>query len=190
MSAKFCVARQMLRPDSAKMIDLWREQNWYAIHAKPHRENFAAANLAALEVEIFFPRLKQETSVRGLTQTIIRPLFSGYFFARFCPAFTLESVRYARGVLRVLSSGNFPIPVHEEIIHAIRDRIFGDGYFRFAPQLWNSGDAVMIQDGPLEGLVGSFERECSDGKRVTILLDAIQQARVSIEKRRLKLASA
>ena len=68
---------------SHKRCDLWRDINWFALHTKPRRENFAVTNVSALGVESFLPRLKTEHSVHGVARAIIKPLFPGYFFARF-----------------------------------------------------------------------------------------------------------
>ena len=52
---------------------------------------------------------------------------------------------------------------------------------------FTSGDRVTIERGPLAGWMGRVEREGDDGRRVTILLETIQQARMVIEKRLLAL---
>jgi Transcription termination factor nusG len=93
--------------------DLWRGVHWFAIHAKARRENFGATNLSALGIEILFPRIKFERLLRGTSQEGTKPLFPGYFFARFCPRDHFESVKAVRGVLQVVSSGRIPIPVQE-----------------------------------------------------------------------------
>src|SRR5215472_5979633 len=100
---------------SHKRCDLWKDINWFALHTKPRRENFAVTNVSALGVESFLPRLKTERSVHGVARAIIKPLFPGYFFARFRPEDSLDSVECSRGVLGVISSGRFPIPVEDQI---------------------------------------------------------------------------
>jgi hypothetical protein len=76
-----------------KSGDLWRDTHWFAIHAKPRRENFAAINVCALGIGILLPRVKVERLVRGAAQQGTKPLFPGYFFARFCPEDSFESSR-------------------------------------------------------------------------------------------------
>jgi transcriptional antiterminator RfaH len=170
-------------------MDFWRETNWYAVHAKPHRESFAAANVAAVGVEVLLPKVKHERSVQGVPRTLIKPLFVGYFFARFCPAACLDLIRYSQSVLRVVSTGKFPIPIAEDVISSIQEGILSDGYVRLAEPLVRPGDQVEIEQGPFQGFMGKVVRQEDDGIRVTILLEALQQARVSIERRWLKLSS-
>ena len=64
-----------------------------------------------------------------------------------------------------------------------------DGYIRLKAPRFQPGDRVTIEEGPLAGWVGQVEREWDDNKRVAILLEAIQQARLLIEKRSLNLLS-
>jgi len=85
-----------------KCINLWSETNWFALHTKPRRENFAATNINALGVEILLPRIKVERSARSVVRMATKPLFPGYFFARFCPESFFESVKCSRGVLQVV----------------------------------------------------------------------------------------
>jgi transcriptional antiterminator RfaH len=173
-----------------KSIDLWRENNWFAIHAKPRRESFAAANLCALVLEILFPRIKVERFIRGSTQKIIKPLFPGYLFTRFCPENSLESVKAARGVLQVVSSGRMPIPVPDAIMQEIQNRVQEDGLIQIRPQVLAPGTLVTIQSGPFEGMMGRVERELGDRNRVAIFLETLFNVRVLIERRWLESAAA
>jgi transcriptional antiterminator RfaH len=176
---------------SVRPIDLWSDTNWFAIHTKPRRDNFAATNVSSLGLETLLPRVKVHHFIRRATRTIIKPLFPGYFFARFCPQHSLELVKCARGVLRVISSGRFPIPVGDEVVREIQDRVEEDGLIQIRLQDLKPGDLVSIQEGPFEGLMGRVEREADDARRVTILLETLfNAARVLIEKRWLSAVSA
>jgi transcriptional antiterminator RfaH len=169
---------------------LWQETNWFAVQSKPHRESLAAASVAKLEVEVFLPKIRQEQLVCGFERVVVKPLFPGYFFAKFSPVMLLETVRYARGVLRVIGSALFPVPMEKEIISAIQDRVEEDGFVQLEATAFQPGDRVTIEQGPLAGWMGKVEREWDDRKRVMILLDAIEQARALVEKRWLTATAA
>jgi transcriptional antiterminator RfaH len=173
-----------------KALDIWGRSHWFAIHAKTRRENFAVTNVNALNVKILFPRLKVGRLVRGVAMMAVKPLFPGYFFARFCPRDSLELVERARGVLRVISAGRFPIPVEDEIVREIQERVEEDGLITAHQRSLKPGEAVSIQEGPFEGLIGRVERELDDGRRVAILLETLLRARVLIEKRWLESEAA
>ena len=173
-----------------KSNDLWTGTHWFAIHAKPRRENLAAINVGTVGIGILFPRVKVERLVRGAAQEGTKPLFPGYFFARFCPEDSFESVKGARGVLQVVSAGRTPIPVGEIVIREIQDRIQKDGLIRIRSQQLGPGTRVSIQGGPFEGMMGRVERELDDRKRVAIFLETLFNARVLIERRWIEAEAA
>jgi transcriptional antiterminator RfaH len=163
--------------------------NWFAIQTKPHQERLAAAYVATLDIEVFLPRIRQELNVCGSLRTVSKALFPGYFFAHFCPSYSQDAVRNAPGVVRVLGTGPFPLPVAPGIIAEIRERAGLDGFLRLSPRSFLPGDQVAIEQGPFAGWMGRVEREWNDGRRVMILMEAIQQARVLIEKRWLTVTT-
>jgi transcription antitermination factor NusG len=57
-----------------------------------------------------------------------------------------------------------------------------DGFIRLEARAFKPGDTVTIEQGPFQGWMGEIQREQDEGKRVTILLEVIRQARLSVEK--------
>ncbi len=167
-------------------LEFSRQELWYAIHTKPRQEDFAEANLRNLGLPTFNPKLKEKKLIRGVRQDVIKPLFPSYIFCKFRCRDFLRAVKYARGVRDIVRAGDIPIPVGEEIIAVIRQRMKG-GYVVIEPPKFNPGDKVVVEDGPLRGFVGIFERETKDSERVVILLNTIKyQARVVMEREHLK----
>ena len=81
---------------------------WYCLRSKPRMENVAAASLSSLEdVDVFLPRTQRQN--QKIKQPV-KPLFPGYFFARYDPIKHLRNVHYARGVA-YLSSVKKPVLV-------------------------------------------------------------------------------
>ena len=154
--------------------------NWYAINTKTHREDVAELNLQRLGVETFCPQLKQDKVIRRRRQTVIRPLFPGYLFARFNLAIHYRAVNYAQGVRKIVTFGSAPEAVDEVIIESIKSRA-RDGFVTVQPSSFTPGQVVRIQEGPLQGLEAVFEMEMSDHQRVVILLRTLSyQARVVV----------
>ena len=135
------------------------------------------------------PQLREERFIRRCRRTVIKPLFAGYLFARFRPCEALEAVRYAQGVLAVLSTGRIPLPVADEIVAGVRARCAADGFVRLQTSALRPGDYVEIQEGPFQGWAGRVERECDDARRVALLLEAVHHARVLVERRSLAVAA-
>ncbi len=107
--------------------------------------------------------------LRRRMQTVVGPLFPGYLFVNCDLETCCRSVRYARGVRRIVAFGLTPEPVAVEIIEAIRARLV-NGELAVPAASFSPGQSVRIQDGPLQGLEAIFERELSDQQRVVLLL--------------------
>jgi transcription elongation factor/antiterminator RfaH len=168
-------------------IEKWEKRVlWYAVHTKPRQEDIAEASLHELGLQTFSPRLKERKIVRGVRQDVVKPLFPGYIFTKFRCDQWLRAVKYARGVRRVVGAGDVPTPVDEEIVHIIHSRMKG-GYVMIEPPPLRPGDAVVVEEGPLRGFVGIFERQMKGSERVVVLLNTIKfQARVILEREELR----
>lgn len=157
---------------------------WFVIQAKPKQEDRANSNLKAWMVETFTPRLREPgcDKYTGERSYITKHLFPRYIFARFDANNSLHKVHFTRGVHSVVSYGNKPAPVDDQIIDAIRSRVAEDGYVKLHGDL-QPGDQVMINNGPLKNFIGVFDREINDTDRVMILLTTVSyQAHIVIER--------
>jgi transcriptional antiterminator RfaH len=168
------------------------ELHWFAIQTRPNSEAAAESHLRTLALETLLPLARRP--VRHATRAarmVLRPLFPGYLFARFCAAVSLRAVSYSRGVLRVLGgAAEKPWPVEDAIVTAIRERLDPDGCVEFVDRGFGAGDWVRITSGPLAGWSGIFDFELSDAQRVVILIEALQQGRVVIRRDCLELSDA
>lgn len=167
-----------------------KELHWYAIQTRPGAEAVAESNLRGLPIETLLPLARRP--VRHATRKsrlLLRPLFAGYLFGRFC-AVSLRAVRYSRGVLRVVGSRDQPWPVDNAIIASIRERLGPEGCVELTQRAFGAGDSVRITDGPLTGWSGIFDCELSDAERVVILVETLQQGRVVIRRDCLELSEA
>jgi transcriptional antiterminator RfaH len=159
-------------------------RRWYAVHTRPKQEDRAAGNLRGQHIEVFTPVLctPRRAGSAGRARDAITPLFAGYLFARFDPEVSLVSVRYTRGVHRVIGCGDEPVPVDDEIIGIIRGTLDARGIATLRTS-FVAGDAVVIEEGPLKDLMGIVERPLKNSDRVLILLTAVHwRARVAVDR--------
>jgi transcriptional antiterminator RfaH len=160
--------------------------NWYAIHTKPRQEHLAQTGLQREGIETFYPKLKRRKTIRRVRKWVTGPLFPSYIFARFDAVRSGRLVKYASGVIKIVSFGGKPAIVEDAIITAITDHA-EDNVITVGPPSLKQGDRVEIQDGPLRGLQGVFEREMSDKDRVVILLETLAKgARVEVTRDQLE----
>ncbi len=155
---------------------------WYAIRTKPKEEDRADINLRTWQVQTFAPKLRELCTSGYGGHYLSKPLFSSYIFARFNARKQLHNVKYTRGVQNVVSFGDRPIPIDNEVIDLIKDRIGKDGFIKLGEEL-QYGDRVTIKSGPLKSLVGIFQKRIKETERVKILLDAVSyQSHVLIDR--------
>jgi transcription antitermination factor NusG len=92
-------------------------------------------------------------------------------------------IKYTRGIRRIIGDeSENPHIIDGEIIDQIQSRI-RDGFVQLEPNDFNSGDNVVIQEGPFAGLAEIFIKDLPARDRVLILLGTIAyQASIEIEK--------
>ena len=174
--------------DSQKDID---GQRWYVIHTLPKQEERAEANLIAWGIETFNPKMRERRANQftGQPTYFSKPVFSRYIFARFEAGKIISKVNFTRGVQSVVSFGNGPISVDDEIIHLLRSQIGPDNFMRLGEGL-KSGDTVQIKSGAFKSLTGIFERDVKPSQRVLLLLTAVNyQGHLLVERELLEKIS-
>lgn len=161
--------------------------NWYAIYTKPNQEDIVAYHLSRLELEVLNPKQKREKIVWGQVKVAVRPLFPCYLFAKFSPAKYLHTIRYTRGVRKVLQFGGTLLSVDEAIIQSIQRRLNPDGFVELQRTSLATGDCVSVDGGPFSGLHGIFSSAMNDSNRVVVLLDMLgYSVQVVMDKNVLK----
>lgn len=159
---------------------------WYAIHTKHRQEALAQRSLDREGVETFYPKLRQRKTIRRVRKWVTGPLFPCYIFARFDLTQSARLVKYATGVLKIVSFGAKPVVVADEIIASISYHA-DDDVVTVEPPRFRAGELVEIQSGPLRGLQGVFARELSDRDRVVVLLEVLATgARVELARDQLE----
>lgn len=147
---------------------------WYVVHTNPKQEERAYENLRAWGVDALSPKLRARryNEFSGAVSYLSQPLFPRYIFARFNARKLLSKVRFTRGVHKVLSFGDGPVPVDEGVIEIIHSRIDERGFVKGNDDL-KPGDKVLIKAGPLRNFVGVFEGQVKNSKRISLLLTTI-----------------
>jgi len=157
---------------------------WYVVHTHVKQEERANENLRSWGVETLHAKMRTRryNQFTGAPTHLTQPLFPRYLFAKFNAREQLPKIRFTRGVHNVVSFGENPAPVDDDIIDIIRSRIDENGFVKADDEL-KPGDKVVISAGPLRNLVGIFERKVKGSDRITILLTAIEyQGRLVVDR--------
>jgi len=161
--------------------------NWYCIHTRPVKESQATQYLKEmLGLETYFPRLKQQKTIRRVRRIVTRPLFPRYLFCRFDLGEHYRAVRYAPDVIDVVTFGERPATVSDALIGELRGWA---GEAVDVITLWpclGPGDRVEITEGPMRGLQAVILHETNDSDRVAVLLSILEcGAKVMINRSQL-----
>jgi Transcription antiterminator len=155
-------------------------RRWFVVHTQPHNEMRAVANLHQQDFSTFCPSLRRTVRHARQVKTVLAPLFPNYIFVQLDTAIDRwRCINGTRGVVRLITQGDHPVPVPQCIVEDLQLRTASDGAVDWAAS-FKLGDAVMIADGPFAKFVGTLERLDAAG-RVQVLLDLLgRSVRVSV----------
>jgi len=158
-------------------------EHWYTLYTKPHKEQQVSGFLESKGLETYLPTVK----IRKNGNYKVVPFFSCYLFVRVDPSNGLSSVRWTPGLRRIVSFGDQPAVVDDNVVSCLRQRLAEmqeSGYeaYRLKP-----GDRIVITSGPLRDFEAVFERGLSSGQRARILVDFLgRRTRCEVEIDRLE----
>ena len=153
----------------------------YAVHSRPKQEIRALENLQNQGFEAWLPLITVEKLRRGRLAEVTEPMFSRYLFISLDTKHTnWAPIRSTLGVSRLVSFGNRPAPIADNLIQALRQMPE-----RAPERLLQAGQAVRMIDGPLKGLEAVYQQ--ADGElRAMVLVDLMsKQHSVLVEMQHL-----
>lgn len=147
-------------------------KRWYVLRSKPRKEAWAAAMLERGDIEVYLPQISGNRD-RG-KPAAFAPLFPNYLFAHLdAGEGELQMARYSHGVMYIVSYGDEPCAVPDELVSLIRERVGRvqlRGHSAFDP-----GDRVVIAGGPLMGTEAIFDRQLSGAGRAHVLIQILHR---------------
>jgi len=155
--------------------------SWYVIRSKPNKEEFLAGQLRAHDLEVYFPVLRVKP-VNPRSRKI-RPYFPNYLFAHIdLDVINVSDLRWMPGASGVVSFDGEPASVSDLFIDTLKKKV--DHYnktLQDRTKKFQSGDTVLIQDGPFAGYEAIFDTNISGEDRVRIFLALLQGRQMPIE---------
>lgn len=150
---------------------------WYALRSKARKEDVVWRQVRSQGIEVFYPRLRvQPVNPRSRK---LRPYFPGYMFVQVDVEQVGRSVfQWMPHALGLVTFGEEPAVVPENLIHAIRKRV-GE-IAEAGGELFDglkSGDAIVIRDGPFAGFEAIFDARLPGSERVRVLLQLLSNRR-------------
>lgn len=156
------------------------EHAWYLIQCKPRQDERAEEHLLRQGYTCYRPRHTRERLLRGQRRDVEESLFPGYLFILLSQLDNWAPLRSTRGVSRVVSFGNQPMPVSQELIDCLQQRCSAVS----TEQFLESGDKVRINHGAFAELEAIF-LSMDGNERVVLLMNILHRE----QKIRVPLAS-
>lgn len=160
--------------------------NWYAVYTKPRQERIAQENLERQSFETYLPLMKLSRKRRGEWVETVEPMFSRYLFIRLEPGTTsIASIRSTRGVTGLVQFGNQLVAVPESFVTALSQTADTEtGVHTHDPDQFQTGDNVVLTDGPLANLQGIFKATDGDARAIILMsiLGAETEVAVPVEQ--------
>jgi len=144
---------------------------WYLIQTKPRQEARAEEHLQRQQFECYRPLKAGAPKKRNPRAISEEELFPGYLFIRMDQVHdNWYPIRSTRGVARIVTFGAHPVPVQDELIEQIRQRLLSP-----APRPeFQQGEHVLIKSGSFCDIEAIFLT--ADGEeRAVILLNLLQR---------------
>jgi len=151
--------------------------SWFLVQTKPKQEGRALENLERQGVRAFCPEVFVEKLYRGKRKVSKEVLFPNYVFVKFDQArVSAMSVSYTRGVSRIVSFGDVPTQVPEQLIDQLQERVDQNSH-SLITDLPVRGDQLQILEGPFRGLNAVFSQLDGDSRAVVLITILSQKVR-------------
>lgn len=160
-------------------------KGWFLVQTKPQQETRALENLQQQGVNAFCPQVFVEKLSRGKRKVSKEVLFPSYLFVEFDQeAVSALSVNYTRGVNRIVSFGNAPSQVPDQLICQLKERIEQSDQSMIT-ELPEKGEKLEVLDGPFRGLNAIFSQIDGDSRAIVLITILSQKVKAVLPLRSL-----
>jgi transcriptional antiterminator RfaH len=149
-------------------------QRWYVVQSQPNAELRAVTHLNRQGFVTYLPRyLKRRRHARRV-EVVAAPLFPRYLFVSIDMAVQRwRSIHSTVGVSNLVSSGDAPLPVAEQVVTALKQREDVAGFVKLDHRpSFRAGDKVRVVEGVFTDCLGLYDG-MPDRERVAVLLDLL-----------------
>ena len=155
--------------DPSQLV-LEARERWYVAMTQPHKERYAAVNLANQGFRHFLPLQWATRRHARQFRTVLAPVFPRYVFIILDPTRdSWRSVNGTFGVQYLLTDKEAPLPVTTGVIETLMQSSDPEGRLIYEVDQLSPGDPVRLLAGPLAGSLGVLQRLDASG-RVELLM--------------------
>jgi transcription elongation factor/antiterminator RfaH len=155
--------------------------NWYVMHSKPRKEALLRERLRIQRIEVYLPSIRVKPVNPRARKEL--PFFPGYLFIRAdLEQVSVAELRRIPGATGIVCLGGEPAPVGDSLIRTIQKQIadITELNYHWVDRL-QSGDWVVISDGPFANYKAMFDCRLSGQDRVRVFLELLQGQKMRLE---------
>ena len=142
---------------------------WYVIQCKGGESFRATEHLGNQGYELFHPVLEVQKKRGGKLVWLEEPLFPHYLFIRLDRvASNWRPIRSTRGVLKIVTFGDKPLPVEDALVDTLREKGV-EGHEAAANVYFRAGEIVEITEGPFKDLQAVFASHKGEERAIVLL---------------------
>lgn len=155
-------------------LEVERDQHWYALYTKPHKEYLVQEMLRSNGIETYLPQIA--VVVQRRDRRSMKPFLPQYLFASFDPEVQhFAKARWTPGLRCIVSAGGCPVVVPDDVVLFLRRRLENLQVSDVPISPFKKGETVHITRGPLEGLEAVFDEEITPEGRVWVFLKVMSR---------------
>jgi transcriptional antiterminator RfaH len=151
--------------------------SWYALRAKPRKEEFVWQQLLSQEIEHYYPRIRVHPVNPRARK--VKPYFPGYLFIRInLEEKGISAFKWMPHTMGLVSFGGEPASIPDNAINEMKKRV--KEIAEAGGMLFDglkSGDSIRIHEGPFSGYDAIFDTRVEGQERVRVLLQFINDQR-------------
>lgn len=140
---------------------------WYVLYTKPHHEKRVVEELSAEEVSVYFPVRKCLRVLHDRKKLTDVPLFQSYVFVYLKSLKDYYHGLKIKGVVQYVKIGKEIARVSEKVISELKLLIDHGQEVEVAAMSFEQGQQVLIQHGPLTGMVCEVVQQHNKQKILT-----------------------
>jgi transcription antitermination factor NusG len=161
-----------------------KQTPWKVIYTASRQEKKVAALLDRLGIIYYLPLVKKLRIWSDRKKWVEMPLFNGYVFVKPEPNMR-DKVLEIPGVVKYLKHNGADAQVENEEIKLI-DELINNGYNieNYNNELFEKGDEVLINQGPLNGRIATIIKNIDRTTYVLVAFETISQViKIKVDRR-------
>jgi len=129
---------------------------WYAVYTAPRAEKKVSERFSEAGIEHYLALQKVKRRWSDRVKEVLMPVVNGYIFVRI-PFVDFDKITKIYGAIAFVREGGRPVAIPDNQIDNLRLMVEGsDEPVEFSQDDFERGESIIINKGPLQGMIGEL----------------------------------